>query len=102
MSTNVNLKRTYFLPVTPRNPGTETGQRISSSSDTTEHHHEHRLMTARSILQNLLLQTFHRDRAKMLGSAVPREISYHDGETIATVHTDLQGNITRCSLFEIK
>jgi hypothetical protein len=38
----------------------------------------------------------------MLNKAVPKEISYHDGETIATLHTDLYGNVTRCSLFEIK
>jgi hypothetical protein len=32
----------------------------------------------------------------------PIEISYHDGETIATLFTDYFGNVTRCELLEVK
>ncbi|XP_021961260.1 uncharacterized protein LOC110856975 [Folsomia candida] len=31
----------------------------------------------------------------------PIEINYHDGETIATLFTDLYGNVTRCEMLEV-
>ena len=66
-------------------------------------HQDHHYAAATSILQNLLVQQFQSDRAdKMINTAAPRELYYHHGETIATVHTDLYGNVTRCNLFEIK